>query len=99
MAEVAEWRDQVDGFCQVRRVLDKSKQDRSVDEAEQIAVILGITPVYAGLFRCTAFSRAVGSGGDLIPPLWAWVVGQCDTVAGTTIGQSRQKPLSKSTGT
>ena len=38
-------------------------------KAEQIAVILGITPVYAGLFRCTAFSRAVGSGGDLIPPL------------------------------
>lgn len=33
MLEAAEWWYQVDGFYQVRQVLDKSGQDRSVDKA------------------------------------------------------------------
>ena len=68
MAEVAEWMDQVDGVCQVSRLLDKSRTDQWM-KAEQIAVTLGITRVYAALFGVAALSRALALGGDPTPPL------------------------------
>ena len=50
----------------MRRVLDKSRQDRSVDE--RIAVSLRFTGIRAGLLEFVALARALALGGDPTPP-------------------------------
>ena len=50
----------------MRRVLDKSRQDRSVDE--RIAVSLRITGICAGLVKFAVLARALALGGDPTPP-------------------------------